>query len=99
AVTGNVTDQLVVHLKFDGNASDSSARGNNGTEMGSPTYVPGRIGQALRYSSARDGSFFNYVTLGMPDDLKFGSDVNFSIAFWTRFTTWTEDPAFLANKD
>src|SRR6185436_15369131 len=51
--TGSVTNELVVHLKFDddlgdGIADDSSGRGNNGTPVGAPTYVPGRLGTALR---------------------------------------------------
>ncbi|HXJ71208.1 MAG TPA: LamG-like jellyroll fold domain-containing protein, partial [Candidatus Dormibacteraeota bacterium] len=104
ALTGSVTNDLVVHLTFDddladGIADDSSGRGNNGTTVGAPEYVPGRLGTALRYSNAKDGSFFNYVSLGMPDDLNFGTDVNFSISFWTKFTTWTGDPSFVANKN
>lgn len=99
AVVGSVTNELVVHLKFDGDATDSSGRGNHGTEVGVPSYTSGRLGQALRYSSARDGSFFNFVSLGQPADLEFGTAVNFTIAFWSRFTTWSGDPAFIANKN
>jgi hypothetical protein len=102
--TGSVTNELVVHLKFDddlgdGIADDSSGRGNNGTPVGAPTYVPGRLGTALRYSNAKDGSFFNYITLGTAPDLDFGADVSFSVSFWTKFTEWTGDPSFVANKN
>jgi hypothetical protein len=52
----NVTDGLVLHLKFDGNYQDSSGRGNNGTATGTggglPSIVAGRIGSgALQYQT------------------------------------------------
>lgn len=96
---GSVTQDLVAHLKFDGNPDDSSERGNNGSEVGTVGYVPGRIGQALSYSSLKDGSSFNYVTFGNPEDLNFSTDVDFSFSFWTRFTSWTGDPSFIGNKN
>jgi hypothetical protein len=52
----NLTNDLVVHLKFDGNYADSSGRGNNGTPIGTnyqsgtpgvgPTFVAGKIGSS-----------------------------------------------------
>jgi hypothetical protein len=52
----NVTDGLVLHLKFDGNYQDSSGRGNNGTATGKngalPSIVAGRIGSgAVHYQT------------------------------------------------
>ncbi len=87
----NATNGLVLHLKFDGNLNDASGRGNNGTAVGSPTFVPGQVGQALHYSTTTDtgGSGgtvtnANYVTLGRPADLNFGATTSFSVAFWVR---------------
>jgi hypothetical protein len=87
----NATNALVLHLKFDGNYTDSSGRGNNGTAVGSPTFVAGQIGQALHYSTKTDNggsggnvTNANYVTLGRPNDLLFGSNTSFSVAFWVR---------------
>jgi hypothetical protein len=52
-ITGNVwsftTGKLVGWWKFDGNADDSSGNGNNGDEKGEPTYVAGKIGQAISF--------------------------------------------------
>lgn len=96
---GQITDDLVVHLKFDGDGADSSGRNNNGTPVGSPSFVPGRLGSALRYSSAANGSSFNYVTLGAPADLNFGAGTDFSVSFWSKFSTWAGDPAFIGNKN
>ena len=87
----NATNNLVLHLKFDGNYSDTSGRGNNGTPVGTPTFVAGQVGQALHYSTATDTgasggnvTSANYVTLGKPADLQFGATTSFSIAFWVR---------------
>jgi hypothetical protein len=75
-------------LKFDGNYTDASGRGNNGTPVGAPKFIQGQIGQALRYSTATDGNGVvtnaSYVTLGTPNDLLFGSNTSFSVAFWVR---------------
>jgi hypothetical protein len=91
----NVTNGLVLHLGFDGSYLDSSGRTNDARPVGSPTFVAGAVGnQALHYSTAVDTSnpnnpvvtAANYVTLGTPADLQFGSNVNFSVSYWVRFT-------------
>jgi hypothetical protein len=100
AAGAGLTDGLVLHLKFDGNLSDSSGRGNNGTAVGVPGFVAGKIGSsALTFTSKKDGSSFNYVTLGTPADLNFSSNVNFTVSFWAKLTNWVGDPSFIANKD
>jgi hypothetical protein len=90
---------LVLHLTFDGNLTDATGRGNNGTaiqvtvnssNVTAPTFVSGMIGSALHYSS--DFGVYpcctttnaNYVTLGVRPDLQFGSNINFSVAYWIR---------------
>jgi outer membrane lipoprotein-sorting protein len=51
----SVTDpNLVGWWKFDGNANDSSGNGNNGAEKGDPTYVAGKIGQAISFDGRGD---------------------------------------------
>jgi hypothetical protein len=92
---------LVLHMKFDGDHRDGSGRGNNGTKVGSPGFVAGKIGsQAVHVSTDADAGTYNYVTLGTPADLQFGSDVNFSVAFWVRMTIPNDLPGdlpFLCN--
>jgi hypothetical protein len=87
----NATNGLVLHLKFDGNLTDSSGRGNNGTAVGSPTFIAGQVGQALHYSTTTDNggsggtvTNANYVTLGHPSDLQFGGTTSFTVGFWVR---------------
>jgi hypothetical protein len=81
----NLTGGLVLHLPFDGDCNDYSGRNNNGAAVGAPTFVsPGAIGaSALHYSTTVPTSY-NYVALGTPADLLFGSDVDFSVSFWVR---------------
>jgi hypothetical protein len=90
---------LVLHLTFDNDLTDATGRGNNGTgihvtstlsNVASPTFVTGMVGAALHYSS--DFGVYpcctttntSYVTLGVRPDLQFGSNVNFSVAYWIR---------------
>jgi len=89
----SATDGLVLHLKFDGNMNDASGRNNNGTAVGTPTLVSGQLGQALHFNTDTGAGEFNYVTLGSPGDLRFGTDVDFSVAYWVR------TPAGMTNGD
>ncbi len=97
-----ITDQLVVHLTFDNTFADASGRANNGTGINAPAFAPGQIGSAITVNG--DGiqapnNFSQYVTLGTPVDLNFATNVDFSISLWSKFSTWSGDPAFLSNKN
>jgi len=91
----NVTNGLVLHLRFDGDTADTSGNGNNGTAAGGPTFVPGIIGsQALHYSTTTTtnntpasnvtASAESYVTLGTPADLQFGTSTSWSVSLWVK---------------
>lgn len=80
----DITSNLVLHLKFDndGDYTDYSSRGNNGTPVGTPTFVTGKVGaKALHYSSVTS---HNYVSLGSPSDLSFGTNADFTVSYWIR---------------
>ena len=66
--------------------------------MGAPTFTAGQIGQAMRFITTNDLSVLNYVTLGYPMDLQFGTN-SFSVGFWIKYSAQGDDPAFLSNKD
>lgn len=92
---GPIAQDLVVHLKLDGNLNDSSGRGNAASEVGAATFVTGKVGA----QAAQLLSDFDYLTLGSPADLNFGTTTDFSIAFWAKVVAWSGDPSFIGNKD
>ncbi|UCD49687.1 MAG: hypothetical protein JSW27_19405 [Phycisphaerales bacterium] len=59
---------LVGYWALDGNANDSSGNGYDGTEVGGPTYVAGKDGQAVRLDGVDD-----YIDLGNPADWPSGT--------------------------
>jgi hypothetical protein len=83
---------LVLHLPLDNNLTDVTGRGNNGTAVGAPTFVPdGVLGQALHYSTSTSNNVSgnpvteaDYVTLGVRPDLQFSSNISFSVVYWAR---------------
>lgn len=101
-----ITQDLVVHLPFDTDASDTSGRGNNGTPEGQPE--TGGNPPTFPSTGSRIGSGFMHigngqdVLLGQPTDLDFGTDVNFSFSFWVKGPAsgaWSGDPSFIGNKN
>ena len=98
-ITTPVTNNLVAHLKFDGDYSDATGRGNNGTPVNGPSLVAGKLGNALQFTTAA-GTFpneTNYVTLNYPADLLFADNVDFSISFWVNLTNQSDDLALVGN--
>jgi len=96
-----ITNGLVAHLTFEGNYSDVSGNGNSGAGVGVPGYTEtGKCGGGgLHFLTKQDGSEFDFVTLGTPDDFTFGTSTDFSVSFWVRYTTPTGEFPLLANKD
>ena len=96
----NLTNELVLHLKFDGNYLDSSPRHNDATPQGTPgpSFVPGRIGgQAVSVNTEQSSGIFNYVSAGAPADFAFGVADSFSVSFWTKITSWPNDLPMIGN--
>ncbi|RME96324.1 MAG: hypothetical protein D6766_01020, partial [Verrucomicrobia bacterium] len=91
---GPIDQDLVVHLPFDGSYADASGHGIDGAPMGAPAFQPGQIGQAVHLGAVGD-----YVSLGAPPELDFGTDTDFSISMWVKPVEWSSDPAFISNKD
>lgn len=89
-------DGLAVYLPFDGNYQDVSGHGINGTAKGTPTFVPGRVGQAVNVRTTQGGDF-SYVSLGR--QLLFGTNQNFTVSFWAKLNANTGDPSFIGNKN
>jgi hypothetical protein len=69
----------IAWYQFEGNANDSSGNGRNGTLVNGPTFVAGRVGQAVNLDGSND-----HVSLpaGIVNGLS-----NFTIATWVRLDT------------
>jgi Concanavalin A-like lectin/glucanases superfamily len=66
-------DALVAHYSFDGTLKDSSGNNNNGTAVGTITYVPGPLGMAALF----DGK--SSVQVNDSDSLDLGKEFTFSV--------------------
>ncbi len=76
--------QLVAHYKFDGDLTDSTSNGFNGTASGTITFEPGQLGQMAVFSGDSG------VTVANDPLLNFGSD-GFTVAMWLRVDSQTAD--------
>ena len=74
---------LLLHYEFDGNVNDSSTQDNHGTLTGTPSFPPGKIGQAIEL----DGS--TYVEVPNQATYDFDSGDPFSIALWFKGSSGT----------
>ena len=85
------TNELVAWWKFDNTASDS-AGASHGTTQGNPTYVPGKLDQAI----SLDGD--DYVDCGNSSVLNFGTG-DWTISAWIKTTqTGTDEDDALMNR-
>ena len=104
-----ITNGLVVHLAFDGtNVSgaytNSFANGIDASPVGAPTQGPGKLGKCVALTVDGTLGLNNYLTLGYPPELQFGSvtaatATDFSISFWVNYTNQASDPAFIASQN
>lgn len=76
----SLRDQLVLDLKLDGDATDSSGKNNHGKAYENPAYTKGINGRGIRLDASRR----QFITLGNPDLLQFGDNVNFTISLWLK---------------
>jgi len=97
----NLTNDLVLHLKFEDNFSDTSGRGHHGNTAYPPAFVPGKLGKAIECSTVTSVGTYTFVqvydinTYQPLEDLQFSSNVNFSASFWVKFTGSPTDLPFI----
>lgn len=97
----NLTNDLVLHLKFEDNFSDASGRGHDGVSTSPPTFVPGRLNKAIRSVTDTTNGIFNHIQVydtvnSVPlSDFQFSTNVNFSVSYWVKFTGAPSDLPFL----
>jgi hypothetical protein len=75
------TDNLVAAYSFEGDVTDTSGNGNDGTMMGDPGFVQGVAGQALDLDGDGD-----YVDCGNTDG-NFDITGEVSVAMWSKLTS------------
>ncbi len=84
---------LVAHWAFDGDATDSTGNGHDGTEENGPTYALGQFEQAIEFNGAN-----SHVTVPHSDDLSFESADAYSVAAWVYPTRLPGSWAGVVNK-
>lgn len=98
----NYTNGLVAHVSFDGNFKDTSGNDYHGTPVGAPSFVQGVLGSAMRFHSLKDGTSFNYVSLGT-NVVKEIATNDYTLVLWYRHRNTNQsstiDPPILANKN
>jgi hypothetical protein len=96
----DLTNSLVLHLKFDGDYSDSSGLGNNASPVNTPSFVAGKIGSQAVHVASGSGSD-NYVTVADPNNyLHFAAGQDFTVATWVRVPTGSStDLPFFGNQE
>ena len=72
---------LVGAWLFDGNAKDASGNGNDGKLENGPTFVAGKIGQALKFAGGKDAKIGNRVNL---PDLGVAPAGAATLVFWAK---------------
>ena len=77
----DLTDGLVAHYEFEGNANDSSGNDNDGEEYGGVSYTDGALGKAVSFDGVDD-----FIEIADSSDLDL---LTFSVVFWTK--TFHED--------
>ena len=93
---GALTDGLVAHYKFDGNANDSSGNGNNGVVHGA-TLTTDRFGNANSAYSF-DG-IDDYVAVLSSAELKGVANNNMTFSVWIRPDGWCDETLPIICKD
>ena len=92
----NLTNDLVLHLRFDGNYSDSSGRGNDAlAPAGSPPFLAGEIGQAVHVATTKGNNYL--VVSDNQGDLTFEDTNSFTVSFWVRYTDRFNDVPIIGN--
>ena len=104
---GQITDDLVLYLGFDGDFVDRSPSSITGTVSGAPLSVDGRVGQSFQFDDMAEPR--QYVSMGDSEALRFGAETDFSVSLWVKSTSaFTDnresggtnyDPAIISNKD
>jgi hypothetical protein len=92
----NLTNGLVLHLKFDGNYADSSGLNNNAdAPAGALPFIAGKVGQAVHVETTPSA---NYLVVSDPmGSFSFSETANFTLSFWIKYTSRFNDVPIIGN--
>lgn len=89
---------LVAYYKFDGN-SNASVGGINGTNVNSPTFTTGKVGNAINFGN---DAILKYCQFVDNDIFSFtdgsGNDIPFSVNMWVNSSSFSANSNYLLNK-
>jgi hypothetical protein len=92
----NLTNDLVLHMRFDGDYLDTSGRGNNASEVGTPTFLPGKVGQGIHIATTK-GDNYLVVSDMTGTDFAFEETTSFTVSFWIKYTVGFNDVPIIGN--
>jgi hypothetical protein len=87
----DITSNLVYWGKLDGDATDSSGSGNDGTAIGSPTYTTGKIGSGVSLNGTTQN-----IQLPTSGTLGVSGAGARTFAAWIKFTSLASTVAIMA---
>jgi hypothetical protein len=92
----NLTNGLVLHLRFDGSYDDSSSRGNNAwAPNGNPAFTGGKVGQAVRIVTTSGVDYLQVADNAQ--DLAFAETDSFTVSYWLKYTNAFNDTPIIGN--
>ena len=94
----NFLTDLVGYYPFNSNANDLSGKGYNGTQVGTPTYGTGKVGNAINFGNNAN---LNYVDIADNNDFSFTNgttDVPFTISLWVNLTAFSVTGSWFISK-
>lgn len=94
----NFLDGLVGYYPLNSNANDLSGKGHNGTLVNSPTFVSGKVGNAINFGNDDN---IRYVDIADNNDFSFTNgttDVPFTISMWVNFSSFNRNGNWFINK-
>jgi hypothetical protein len=92
-----LTNDLVLHLRFDGSYSDSSGRANDAFSAGAtePSFLAGKIGQGVHIATTKGDKYLQ--VMDNAGDFAFDETVSFSVGFWIKYAVGFNDVPIIGN--
>lgn len=90
----DISDFLVAHYLFDGNANDATAGAHHASNVGTPTYVDGQLGQAISFNGTSSA-----LSVPHAADLSIASDMTISTWLYMNVLPSIDGYQVLVSKD